>query len=415
MNRISTNMPNDDMVYHLQKRERALYRVQNRMSSQTRIQDLRDDPVGAAHAVRYDSFLTRLKRYGENIEYVQDYYNVVEGHLKEGVEILQRIRELTVQAAHGTYTPEDLKAMGKEVDELLEQLVQIANARGPEGRFLFGGARTRGEPFRVVRGNVPGADDLLITGVEYIGDITEKQTEIAEGAFITTGFSGNFVFGAQQQQVYATVDALDYRVGEAGYFSIDGVRIDVTEGDTLYSIVQKINDSAAPVRARIDPVNHSLILETTVPHQLWMEDGEGTVLQDLGIIAPPDVQRPPGNIAASAVHGGGSLFDVVMRVRDAMMVGDQDALGGRGLGMVDEALSALVGKMGEIGARGTRLTFAYAHNQEEIPDVTELYAKRVDLDVSEAIIELKRLEFTHKAALSTAARILPPTLLDFLR
>ena len=64
--------------------------------------------------------------------------------------------------------------------------------------------------------------------------------------------------------MYATVDALDYRVGEAGYFSIDGVRIDVTEGDTLNSIVQKINDSVAPVRARLDPVIHCLILGTTV-------------------------------------------------------------------------------------------------------------------------------------------------------
>jgi flagellar hook-associated protein 3 FlgL len=51
----------------------------------------------------------------------------------------------------------------------------------------------------------------------------------------------------------------------------------------------------------------------------------------------------------------------------------------------------------------------------EIPETVKMDAQEVDLDMAEAITNLKMLEYTHKAALQTAGRILQPTLLDFLR
>ena len=51
----------------------------------------------------------------------------------------------------------------------------------------------------------------------------------------------------------------------------------------------------------------------------------------------------------------------------------------------------------------------------EIPEMINRNSKEVDLDLSEAIMDLKMYEYTHKAALQTAGRILQPTLLDFLR
>ena len=45
MNRVSTNMTNDDMQYYLQQRNADMNKLQNQMAEQTRIKDLRDDPV----------------------------------------------------------------------------------------------------------------------------------------------------------------------------------------------------------------------------------------------------------------------------------------------------------------------------------------------------------------------------------
>ncbi|MFW6252796.1 MAG: flagellar biosynthesis protein FlgL, partial [bacterium] len=80
MNRISTNMPNDNTQFFMRRQESDRRTLMNQISSQRRIQDPRDAPLSAAHATRYDSFATRLNRYSNNIEYAQDNVRVTEGH-----------------------------------------------------------------------------------------------------------------------------------------------------------------------------------------------------------------------------------------------------------------------------------------------------------------------------------------------
>lgn len=415
MRRISTNMPNDNMQYYLRRREFELNRLQSQMGSQTRIQNLRDAPLSAAHSTRYQSHLTRLERFQDNVELTQSRHRVTEGYIREAVDIVQRIRELGIQGANGTYSQEDSIAMANEVNVLLNELVTIANGENGEGATVFSGQRTRSIPFRVFHGNVENAAGEVITSVDYVGDIGERSAEIAEGAFITTNFPGNRVFWAEQQQIYSTVDATSYQVPDAASFSIDDVRIDVTPGDNVYSIISKINESAAPVRARLDPVQNSLVLESTTPHQIWLRDGEGeSVLQDLGLLVDGD-SPPPRNIAPSAQVYGGSLFDMVMNLRDQLYEGDVIDVGGSALQGIDSGLRNLLGNLGRLGAQSTRLDFAFGRLEHERPEMATRNSEEVDIDISEAATELRMLEYTHRATLSTAGRILQPTLLDFLR
>lgn len=413
MRRISTNMPNDNMQYHLRRREFELNRLQSQMGSQTRIQNLRDAPLSAAHSTRYQSHLTRLDRFRENVELTQSRHRVTEGYVREAVDIVQRIRELGIQGANGTFSKEDSIAMANEVNELLNELVTVANAENGEGATIFSGERTRTIPFRIFHGNVENAAGEVITSVDYVGDIGERQAEISEGAFIGTNFPGNGVFWAEQQQIYSSTDASGYQVAEESSFYIDNVRIDVTPGDNVYSIISKINESAAPVRARLDPVQSSLVLESTTPHQIWLQE-EGTILQDLGILRDGE-SPPPRNIAPSAEVFGGSLFDTVMNLRDQLYEGDVIDVGGSALQGIDTGLRNLLGNLGKLGAESTRLEFAYRRLEHERPEMATRNSEEVDIDITEAATELRMLEYTHRATLSTAGRILQPTLLDFLR
>lgn len=415
MRRISTNMPNDNMQYYLRRRQFELNRIQSQMGSQTRIQNLRDAPLSAAHSTRYQSHITRLDRYRNNVELTQSRHQVTEGYVREAVDILQRVRELGIQGANGTYSKDDSVAMANEVNELLNELVQIANSENGEGSKIFAGERTRTTPFRVFYGNVADAGGEVITSVDYVGDIGEQRAEIAEGAFISTNFPGNRVFWAEHQQVYSSVDATTYQVAEESTFFIDEVPIELSPGDNAYSIIAKINDSAAAVRARLDPVQNSLVIESTTPHQLWLQDGEGsTVLQDLGILADSSAP-PPRNIAPSANVYGGSLFDMVMTLRDQLYEGDTIDVGGSALQGIDTGMRNLLGHLGKLGAESTRLDFAFRRIEHERPEMIDRNSKEVDLDVTQAATDLRILEHTHRAALSTAGRILQPTLLDFLR
>ncbi|MEJ5190158.1 MAG: flagellar hook protein, partial [Breznakiellaceae bacterium] len=137
MRRISTDMPNNDMQFYLRRHEQDLSTLQTKMATQKRIKELREDPLAASHAVRYESYLTRLKRFEQNSLASVDHYKVVDGHLRQAVDVLQRIRELAVQGAHGVYTQGDLKNIAVEVNELLKELVQVSNALGPDGKRLF--------------------------------------------------------------------------------------------------------------------------------------------------------------------------------------------------------------------------------------------------------------------------------------
>ena len=143
MRRISSDMMNTDTQFWLRRREDAMTSMQNRMNRQTRIENPRDDPMAAAHAVRYDSFASRLMRYEENIQYTMDRSRIAEGYMRQTQDIMQRVRELAVTGANGTFSPEDTAAMAVEVDQLLAELVSLGNARGPDGDFLFAGDKSK--------------------------------------------------------------------------------------------------------------------------------------------------------------------------------------------------------------------------------------------------------------------------------
>ncbi len=415
MERISTNMMNDDMQYQLRNREAMLNDMQNKIASQRRILNPRDDPAAAANSTRYQSYLVRLSRYANNIQYAMDKHQTAEGYMRESVDILQRIRELAVQGANGTYAKSDLQNMGQEVNQLLGELVKVANSRSPDGTTIFAGLLTRNEPFRAVNGNVPGADGQVITNVQYVGDIGHNNTDISDVATANVNFPGNRVFWAEQQQIIPSVNATGYVVQQDSTIYLDNVPVELKAGDNVYAIMQKINDSAAAVKASLDPVSNAMVLQSTTPHQIWLEDGpNSSVLKDLGI-ANATNGNPPRNVATDARVYGGSLFDMVIRLRDALYSGNTLDVGGSALRGIDDGLHNLLGNLGRLGAESERLDLTLKRTEAEIPDVTGQNSHLVDLDMTKAITDLRMLEYTHQAALQTAARILPPTLLDFMR
>ena len=402
------------MQYHSRIREWRLNELQNKMAEQTRVKELRDDPVAAAHSVRYQSRLWRLERYTKNIGILQSDFQIAEGYLRSANEVVHRARELAIQGANGTYSTEQKQYMAVELNELLNELVQTANGRGGEGTTLFSGDRVDSLPFRVHEGNVSGADGLIVTSVIYTGGRANSGTEISDGNIIERNLAGNHIFWAEQQEVMADNDATEYLVQVDSSILVDGVRIDLKSGDNVHAIVAKINDSDAAVKASLDPVRNSLTIRTTHPHQLWIEDGAGgSVLRDLGILS--EGGRPPNNYAPEARVSGGSLFDMLIFLRDKLFAGETVDVGGAALKGVDLAQGNLLASLSGLGAAYARLETVEGRISSEIPEMTDRNAKAVDLDLTEAIMSLRMLEHTHKAALQTAGRILQPTLLDFLR
>jgi flagellar hook-associated protein 3 FlgL len=408
-------MPNNDARFYLRRQEEGLNRVQTQIASQTRILALRDDPLAASHAVRYQSFLTRLERFEKNTHYARAHYNNTYTYMNEANAILQRIRDLAVQGSHGTFAPDDLKIMAGEINELLKELTAVSNAQGPDGKQIFAGDRALSEPFRLVEGAVAGGGERMVVRVEYRGAGASRRTEISDGAYADLDISGGEAFWAEKMQIISTLDAGEYRVtADTGIF-VDGVEIPLSVGDTVQAVIARINDSPAPVKAYLDPQTRGLALEGTNAHLIRLEDKEGArVLQDLGLIRGNPVNGAP-NWSDSARVAGGSVFDMVIRLRDALYRGDQEFAGSLGIGGVDLALGNIQARIAELGSREERAEMTWQRLNQEIPNLSAQLGQEAGLDFIDAATELGMMDFAHRAALQSAAKILPPTLLDFLR
>jgi len=416
MNRVSTNMPVTDMQFHLRRQEENLSNIQEKIGRQTRITSLRDDPIGAAHAVRYDSYLARLHRFEKNTQFAQSHFDNTHDYLMSTMDVLHRVMDLARTGANGTYTPDDLKIMAVEINELLKELVSISNVLGPDIKQSFSGDKVFTPPFRTVEGTVDGGGETMITSVEYRGAGTSRSVEIGDNMFIDLDIAGGEAFWAERMQIFSTVDATDYRVQQPGAFFIDGVEINVAVGDTLPAIVAKINDSGAPVKAYIDIDTRGLVLEGTNAHLIRAEDrvGGATVLRDLGIIAG-NMQNNAPNWSPDARVSGGSVFDMVIRLRDAMLRGDQDFIGSQGIAGMDLSIKNIAYRLADISSRKERAEVAWMRINSQIPNVTRMLDRETGLDMVTAATDLKMAQNAHQAILATAAKLLPQSLLNFLR
>jgi flagellar hook-associated protein 3 FlgL len=416
MKRISSQLPTYDSSYYMRLREYDMNQMSNKMGAQSRIKDLRDDPLAAARSTRFQSQILRMDQYGKNIEGVRNTLSSAETNLRSAMDIMQRVRELAVQGANGTIDATQMGYIGDEVNQLLDELISIGNAKDQNGGFLFAGTQARTTPFRTADGRVPGGSGDMVVSVDYLGNSGTGEAEISEGSQVQIALPGNVAFWAEQQQIYASVDAGQYRVQAASTIRIDGAEIHLAPGDSVSAIAAKINDADVPVRAGVDTITKGLVLNTTLPHQIWAEDlGGGTVLQDLGVLARGS-SHPPLNIAQSARTFGGSLFDMVINLRNGLFEGSTEKVGGSGLRGIDSAISNLAGVLGDIGARDARLQTVAKRLEYQQPEMVRFDSQERDLDMAEAITQLRTLEVTHESALSATARVMNrPKLLDFLR
>ncbi|MCI5520125.1 MAG: flagellar hook-associated protein 3 [Treponema sp.] len=414
MTRISSQMNNNNTQSSLRLQESRLNRANNQIGSQHRIQSLRDDPIAAGHLVRYQSYLGRVKQFEKNALTLSDQFQVREGYMTDSLDIMQRVRELAVTGANGIYNKEDLSNMATEVDELLKALIQNANAVSADGNSIFAGTNTKATAFDIEMGNVEGSGVPLIQNVRYNGNIDVNLVEVDEGKYLQNDNAGIKTFWAENQQIFGGRDASAWQASSDTVISVDGVDIQIKQGDNLYALVAKINDSGAAVKASVDPVRNSLNLATTDARQLWLQDKEGSALQELGIIKDSS-QLPPYNLGEGTRVSGGSMFDTVIAFRNALLAGDQESIGGRVLGALDKGIDSLVTRIAKSGSEYERAQLNATRSSKLALDVTQMVSREGDLDFTKAITDLKMLDYTNQATLSQAGKMYSSTLLNYMR
>jgi flagellar hook-associated protein 3 FlgL len=420
MNRITNQMINNTMNYNLQRHQTDMDKIQNSLATGKNVNIPSDNPIATTNQMLYRTRLTEIDQYISNIDESKSRLDEVDTTLQSTLRIFQRLRVLTVQGAHGIYTSFELKeAVATEINQLLEELVAIANQKGATGRSIFGGHQTGTEdqpnPFVAIYQTLTAGNqgDAMI-GVEYRGNIGKMKREVAKGEYMNVNVPGNEVFWATNQILATNKDAASYSAATNQAIRIDDREINISAGDNFDIIIDKINNAGLSVRASKGPRNN-LTLETTTPHQIWLEDvGSGTVFKDLGLLNT-SFPHPPNNIDPTVTIGGMSIFEMVIQLRDDLVRGDQELVGGKDLGLVDMGLENLLKHIAAVGAKENRIDELGKRSEYEKGNLLAMLSKSEGIDYAETIMNFKWLESVHRYALAVGAKSIMPTLMDFLK
>ena len=140
--KINTNMAAQQILNNLNKADGKATNIMERLSSGLRINRAADDAAGLAIANKMDSQVRGLKQANRNAMDGISLIQTAEGAMNEVHSMLQRIRELTVQAANGTYTDEDREAISSEISELMNEMTAIQKNTEYNKKTLLNGSQS---------------------------------------------------------------------------------------------------------------------------------------------------------------------------------------------------------------------------------------------------------------------------------
>ncbi len=168
-----------------------------KLSSGMRINRAGDDASGLAVSEKMRSQIRGLERASKNAQDGISFIQTTEGYLQESQDIIQRLRELAVQASNGVYTAEDRMQIQVEVSQLVDEIDRIASHAQFNGLNLLTGRFARDNGQNSVTGSMwfhigsnmdqrvqiyIGTMTSKALGVRNIGDNTIISMESPDGS-----------------------------------------------------------------------------------------------------------------------------------------------------------------------------------------------------------------------------------------
>ncbi len=190
---INTNVMSLNAQRNITKSQSSLGQAMERLSSGLRINSAKDDAAGSAIASRLTS---QIRGFDQSVRNANDGISLVqtaEGALSEMSNILQRMRELAVQSANGTYTKGNRNSLNAESQQLIKELNRLVDSTNFNGLNLLDGSASEvklhvgAEANQTISVNI-GRLDAQNLGVEKtagVGSFTRIATGTSAAAAVT--------------------------------------------------------------------------------------------------------------------------------------------------------------------------------------------------------------------------------------
>lgn len=182
--RVTQSMLSNNMLRNLNTSYSKMSKIQQQIESGSKINRPSDDPVTAVKGMSYRTDIDKIKQYQRNIGEANSWLDTTDESLGQVGEALKRVKELIVQAANDTNTSDDRQKINAEIEQIKQQLRDIANTKVGD-KYIFSGTHT-GKPLY----NADGPNSEITTGANKGFEI-----DVFDGISIKVNTPGSELFG----------------------------------------------------------------------------------------------------------------------------------------------------------------------------------------------------------------------------
>lgn len=397
--RISTLSINAQAVNGILNQQAALAKSQQQIASGKRIQSTADDPAAAVQLQELARLQSQYDQYGKNSVAATGRLQLEEQALSDSTNVLQRIRDLTLQANTATLTDSDRQSLVTEIRSRISELQGIANRKDDNGDFLFAGFAAATTPY---------ARDASGTMV-YGGDSGVRQVQIDAAVGVADSDPGSQVFaGIKAGNGLFTTGA---NAANTGSGSIDtGVIVQksswVPDQYTLSftsASTWQVTDSSNTVVATGPFVSGNAISFRGVQVTVSGTPASGDRFS-VNTAATTDVFSSLDNLVNSLGQGANS---------DAASAKLNTALGGA-IQQLDQSLDHLSSVRSQVGARLSTIDDMTSTRDSRTTDIATSTSQLSDLDYASAVAKMNQQYVGLQAAQQSYAQISKLSLFNYL-
>lgn len=215
--KISTTLFFDRSTQMLSDVQAQLDKTQEQLSTGKQIVRPSDAPDKAATVTRLDTTIARQTGYQDTLKSVNVRLTAEETSLKNASDVLDRIKELTLQGASGTLNDQDRQSVSLEITTLREQLLSLANSQDANGNYLFSGSKATQPAFsKDAKGNIT-----------YQGDQARLKVNVGDNRRMNLNMPGSDAFVKVNR-----TDAKGQTVGVDFFQSLADAATAISTGDT---------------------------------------------------------------------------------------------------------------------------------------------------------------------------------------
>ncbi|BAK81047.1 flagellin [Candidatus Arthromitus sp. SFB-rat-Yit] len=372
-----------------------------KLSSGLRINRAGDDAAGLAISEKMRSQIRGLNQASRNAQDGISMIQTAEGALSETHAIGQRMRELAVQSANGTYTDEDRELINQEFNQLKSEIDRIANDTEFNGSKVINGNLSSKE---IVAGTV--AKSTTGTGITTgMANVVDTDLEFGDEAHLLG--EGSFTFNvAVDDQGVITIDLYDKS-------SFNDNKEYVMETLVIDDVGSDIGQTGKSVGATIGGVDFVLNLENlektkqinfTIENTAQQKDsGSGVELQ-VGANKDQMIGLSMENMGSRELGLGGVSVSTAEDSKDA-------------IGRLDKAVSRISAQRADLGAAQNRLEHTIASTDNTAENLQAAESRIRDVDMAKEMMNLTKLNVLQQASQSMLAQAnqAPQQVLSILR